>query len=207
MKKLFALFTTLVMSLLGAGAATATDLYPWNNHAAPYTFLFGNEIDAHQQTRLTQGGDLFGYFYIGFTGVVTSDRYRVATHADCPTAACTVGWVLNGKPRMAAHLYHVESDHPVFLVNRQDIPEPGSYAHFHWLDYAEAMPPPGVSVPGYLLQLTAVDKFCFIHHEADMAVPGKSCRDNGGIKVNLGIDIATHLNIVTSAPPSCPAGC
>ncbi len=38
MKKLFALLTTLVMSLLGAGSATATDLYPWNNHASALQF-------------------------------------------------------------------------------------------------------------------------------------------------------------------------
>ena len=192
----------LALALLGATPATATDLYPWNNHAEPFIFLFGNEIDLHQQSRLTnRGGDLFGYFYIGFTGVVTKDGYDVASHADCNANPCTVGWTLDGKPRTATLLYHVEADHPVFLINRLDIPEPGAYAHFHWLDYgnsAEGMPPVGASVPGYLLQLTAVDTFCFIHHGADSARKSKSCRDNGGIAVNPGIDIATHLNIVTS---------
>jgi hypothetical protein len=53
---------------------------------------------------------------------------------------------------------------------------------------------------GYLLQLTAVDKFCFIHHGAAGATNSKTCRENGGINVDPGIDIATHLNIVTSAP-------
>ncbi len=56
---------------------------------APYSFLFGNEIDTHQQTRRIQGGDLFGYFYISFTGVVTKDGYRVATHLDCNANPCT----------------------------------------------------------------------------------------------------------------------
>ncbi len=198
MKKLIIMLTTLVLSLLGAGSATATDLYPWNNHAAPFTFLFGNEIDLHQQTRLTKSGDLFGFFYIEFTGVVTKDRYRVATHVDCNAVSdCTVGWALNGQPVNATFLYHVEPDHPVFLVNRADIPEPGAHAHFHWLG---GMPAPGQSVSGYLLQLTAVDSFCFIHHGADGASGNKTCRDNGGVAVNLGIDIATHLNIVTSFP-------
>lgn len=129
MKKLTMILTTLVLSLLGTGSATATDLYPWANHAAPFTFLFGNDIDIHQQTRLTRDGSLFGFFYIQFTGVVTKDRYRVATHVDCNASSdCTVGWILNGKPRTATLLYHVEPDHPVFLVNRADIPEPGAYA-------------------------------------------------------------------------------
>jgi hypothetical protein len=46
-----------------------------------------------------------------------------------------------------------------------------------------------------------VDKFCFIHHGAESATTAKTCRGNGGVNVGLGTDIATHLNIVTSAPP------
>ena len=53
---------------------------------------------------------------------------------------------------------------------------------------------------GYLLQLRAVDTFCFIHHGADGAQNSKTCREDGGIAVNPGIDIATHLNIVPSFP-------
>jgi hypothetical protein len=198
------MLAAVALSLLGATPATAIDLYPWNNHAAPFSFLFGNDIDAHQQTQQLPDGSLAGYFYITFTGVVTKDGYRVATHVDCSTTtSCTVGWTLNGQPRTAAFLYQVGADHPVFLVNRLDIPEPGAHAHFHWLDYTGTMPPVGVSVPGYLLQLSAVDTFCFIHDGAVVASARKNrtCRDNGGIAVNLGIDIATHLNIVTSPPP------
>lgn len=57
-----------------------------------------------------------------------------------------------------------------------------------------------MNVPGYLLQLTVVDTFCFIHEMAEAAAARKSktCRVNGGIAVNLGTDIATHLNFVTS---------
>ncbi len=199
--KITLLLPALALCLVGAAPATAVDLYPWNSHATPYTFLFQNDIDTHQQTKQLPNGSLSGFFYISFTGVVTKDGYRVATHVDCnATSSCTVGWILSGQPRTAAFLYQVDDDHPVFLVNRLDIPEPGAYAHFHWLDYAGSLPPANINVPGYLLQLSAVDSFCFIHDvaQADSATNSKTCRDNGGIAVNLGIDIATHLNIVTS---------
>jgi hypothetical protein len=204
MNKRILICSFLVLSLLGIGSAGAAG-YPWKNHAAPYDFLFGNDIDTHQQTRLTESGELFGFFYIKFTGVSTSDGYPVAGHVDCNAMpGCSVGWILNGNPHTATLLYHVEPDHPVFLVNRADIPEPGAYAHFHWLG---EHPGPGESKDGYLLQLTAVDSFCFIHHMADSATSSNTCRDNGGIAVNPGTDIATHLNIVTSAPPGCTSGC
>jgi hypothetical protein len=200
MMKPASLLAAVILFLSGAGVATATDLYPWRNHAAPFTFLFGNEIDTHQQTRQTRDGSLFGFFYIEFTGVVTRDLYRVATHVDCnATSDCTVGWTLNGRPVRATFLYQVEHDHPVFLVKRADIPQPGAFSHFHWLG---SMPAPSVKADGYLLQHIAVDRFCFIHHGAEGATSAKTCRGNGGVNVDPGTDIATHLNIVTSAPPS-----
>lgn len=200
MKKV--LLLAAVALLLAPGSAIAvSNLYPWNNHAEPYAFLFGNDIDTHQQTEQLRDGSLAGFFYISYTGVVTKDGYPVATHVDCnATTSCAVGWTLAGQPRAAAFLYQVDSDHPVFLLNRLDIPEPGAYVHFHWLDYAGTVPPYNVSVPGYLLQLSAVDTFCFIHTEADTARKSKTCRDNGGIAVTKGIDTATHVNIVTSYP-------
>ena len=194
MKRLIAL-TTFVLSLLGAGHAAA--FYPWRNHVAPFPFLFGNDIDTHQQTQLKKDGSLSGYFYIHFTGIVTKDGYPVATHVDCNATFCTVGWTLDGEPGAATFVYQVDDDHPVFLVSRADIPQPGAYAHFHWLS---SMPAAGVVASGYLLQLTAVDTFCFIHHGADGALTSNTCRENGGIAVNRGIDIATHLNIVPSFP-------
>ena len=199
MTKLSVLSATTILFLAGADMAAATDLYPWRNHAAPFNFLFGNEIDTHQQTRQTQDRNLFGFFYIQFTGVVTKDRFRVATHVDCnATPDCTVGWTLNGRQVSATFLYQVEHDHPVFLLTRADVPQPGAFSHFHWLG---SMPGPGMNADGYLLQLTAVDKFCFIHHGAESATSALSCRGNGGVNVDPGTDIATHLNIVTSAPP------
>lgn len=177
----------------------ATDLYPWRDHSPPFDFRFGNDIDAHQQTRRTPDGGLFGFFYVRFTGVVTKDRYRVASHADCSAFTdCTVGWTLNGVPQNATYLYQLASDHPVFLIARTGIPQPGAHAHFHWLG---AMPSVGQSVSGYLLQLTAVDKFCFIHHDAESATTNRTCSDNGGVNVDFGTDIATHMNIVASRPP------
>jgi hypothetical protein len=198
MTKPIVLLATAALFL--SGAAAGTDLYPWRNHAAPFSFLFGNEIDGHQQTRQTRDGNLFGFFYIQFTGVGTKDLYRVATHADCNAAAadCTVGWTLSGRAVRAKFLYQADDDHPVFLVKRADIPQPGAFSHFHWL---ESMPAAGAVADGFLLQLTAVDKFCFIHHGAENATSAKTCRNNGGVNVDLGTDIATHLNIVTSAPP------
>ena len=99
-----------------------------------FNFLFGNEIDTHQQSRLTRDRNLFGFFYIEFTAVVTKDLYRVATHVDCSaTPDCTVGWTLDGRKVSATFLYGTEHDHPVFLVSRPDIPQPGAFAHFHWL--------------------------------------------------------------------------
>ncbi|HEU0200642.1 MAG TPA: hypothetical protein VFR86_09420, partial [Burkholderiaceae bacterium] len=161
--------------------------------------LFGNEIDTHQQTRQTRDGGLFGFFYVQFTGVVTKDRYRVATHVDCNAAPeCTVGWTLSGRQLNATFLYQVNHDHPVFLVDRRDIPQPGAFAHFHWTGGQPLIQ--GAGFGGYLLQLTAVDKFCFIHHDAASATSDRTCRDNRGINVDPGIDIASHLNVVTSAP-------
>jgi hypothetical protein len=200
MTRLVSLLATAVLFLSGAGVVAATDLYPWRDHAAPLNFLFGNEIDTYQQTRQKNDRNLFGFFYIQFTGTVTKDLYRVAKHVDCnaTTSDCTVGWTLNGKAVRAKFLYQVGDDHPVFLVKRADIVQPGAFSHFHWL---EDMPAVGAVADGYLLQLTAEDKFCFIHHGAASATSAKTCRSNGGVKVDPGIDIATHLNIVTSASP------
>lgn len=200
MTKLLTLLASLAVSIGVVHVATATDLYPWRNHAAPFSFLFGNEIDTHQQTRQTRDRSLFGFFYIQFTDIVTKDRYRVATHVDCnATSDCIVGWTLNGRQAKGTFLYQAMHDHPVFLVNRSNIPQPGAHAHFHWLG---SMPAPGEIVDGYLLQLTAVDSFCFIHHDPETATSDRTCEGNGGVKVDQGTDIATHLNIVTSSPPS-----
>ena len=194
------LFAGSALALSVFASVHAADLYPWRNHEAPFSFVFGNEIDTHQQTRLTRDGSLFGFFYIRFTGVQTKDHYPVATHVDCNASPdCTVGWALNGKSISATFLYENMGEHPVFLAERADITQPGSPSHFHWL--GAVMPMPRQTLNGFLLQLTAVDRFCFIHHGAEAANAAITCRQSGGVNVDPGVDIATHLNIVASAPP------
>ena len=207
MRKPIMILTTLVLSLLVVRAGMAADLYPWNNHAPPLTFLFneGMDIDTHQQTRLDKkDSNLSGYLYIEFTGAVSKDGLLVATHTDCNAtgADCTVGWLISGRPvNIATLVYHVEEDHPTWLVDRAEIPQPGSYSHFHWTGAADHGPV-GSTLPGYLLQLTAVDTFCFVHHDASMFNEKKDCEDdlNNGVIVTPGVDIATHVNIVGSYP-------
>ena len=131
--------------------------------------------------------------------MVTSDNYRVATHVNCNVVAdCTVGWKIDGKRAKAKLVRLPMHDHPVFWMPRPDIPQPGSFAHFHWTGMAKPMP--YQDADGYVLELTAVDRFCFIHHGAEGAMNAASCRANRGIPVERGTDIATHLNIVTNAP-------
>jgi hypothetical protein len=195
-----ALLQILTLMSLSADVAgpSAPGLLPWRDHAAPFSFRFDNEIDGHQQTRVSPDGRLSGFLYIALTGVVTKDGERVATHVDCnATARCTVGWVVSGVPVGAELLYHSMDDHPVVLVDRADIPQPGAPSHWHWKG---PMPDPGSSSDGYLLQLFATDRFCFIHHDAGAAKASRTCRDNGGVRIAPGLDVASHLNIVTSVP-------
>ncbi len=192
------LASTLVSTSAWAGGGT------WRDHAPPLTFLFGNHIDSHQQARLTRQGDLRGFFYVTYTGEVTPEGYPVARHCDegTPPKDCVVGWILRGKPGQATFLYQ-NMDHPVWLVDRSDIPQPGAYAHFHWItdqstdprpvadtrcNVAMAMDlAPGAVCPGYYLELLAIDAFALEHEGAR-------------ILVDPGLDIATHVNIVTSVP-------
>jgi hypothetical protein len=202
MKRLLVSVAMLVLSCLWSHPAHATDLLPWNNHAAPFNLPFGNDFDTHQQSRQLHEGGLYGFLYIGFTDIVTKDGYRVATHVNCNTAHCTVGWIMDGRRRAATFLYQAPSDHPVFLISRSHIPEPGAFAHFHWLG-PELIP--NELEKGYLLQLTAVDTFCFVHDISGNPGKKSTCRDLDGVVVKPGIDIATHLNIVTSVPDAQPA--
>ncbi len=187
------------LGLMTASMVQAAEGPPWRQHQAPFDFVFGNEIDTHQQTRLGRDGELKGFLYIRYTGIVTADNYRVATHVNCNVVAeCSVGWKIDGKPARARLVRQPMHDHPVFWVPRADIPQPGSYAHFHWIGMP--MPMPYQDAAGYLLELTATDRFCFIHHGAEGAMSAANCRANGGVPVERGTDIATHLNIVTNAP-------
>ena len=184
-----------VLGLMDAAGAAGV---AWRNHAAPFTFLFGNDIDMHQQTRQNVNGELSGFLYIEFSGVMTADGFPVASHADCTQVNdCTAGWAISAKPATGTFLYHIEPDHPVWLLNRSSIPQPGAYAHFHFLNNDPLVA--GASRQGFLLQLFATDTFCFLH-DASNASAAKTCAGNGGVGVTPGLDIATHVNIVTSFP-------
>lgn len=198
MRKLIGMLAAGAVLALLPRTSSAGDFFSWNNHAAPLSFKFGNEIDAHQQSRRLADGGLVGFLYVQFTGVTTADGYRVATHGDCNQARCSVGWTFNGRPLDATLLADEMGDHPLFFVPRADIPEPGAFSHFHWLG---ELPPVGASTSGYALQLVAVDRFCFIHHDATAASASKTCRDNAGVRLDPGIDVASHLNIVASPLP------
>ncbi len=187
------------LAALSASAAQADGGLSWGDHRAPYDFRFGNDLDTHQQTRQLPDGSLSGFLYVARTGVVTSDGLPVATHVDCNMVAdCMVGWRLVGRPAAAKLVLQPPHDHPIFWIGRADMPQPGAYSHFHWTGMA--MPMPYMSAGGFMLQLAATSRFCFIHHGAEAASGAVSCRDNGGIKVERGIDLATHLNIIPNDP-------
>ena len=168
--------------------------HPWKDHAKPYDFIFGNHIDSHQQTKLKKNGDLFGFLYITFIG--EKDGVPVAEHCDNDTTAdeCEVGWIIRGKfiggDNRPTFVYH-EEDHPTWLVvSRNDIPQPGSFSHFHWLGSPDGGGGfiQGDRRDGYFIELQAVDEFYFRHNNEDLLVMP-------------GIDISTHVNIVGSFPP------
>jgi hypothetical protein len=209
--------------------------FPWtltafarDFHDAPFDFFFDNRIDTHQQNILrTKRGDpasLFGFFYIIFTGVTDPvSGLPVARHPrgagqdeECGVddINCVVDWIMRRKPGEAKFLYHSGvngDDHPVWLVNRVQIPQPGSFLHFHWIGQgsndprADSVPkacdktnagdledqePIAVDLtcPGWFLQIRAVRRFAFEH---------------GGetIPVRPGIDNKSHLNLVTNYRP------
>ena len=197
MKKNRFTFGLMVMALLLSGTAFGGGL-PWKSHQNPYNFIFGNHIDTHQQTKVMPNGELLGYLYIKFTGEYTQDGFPIAEHTNCNNelAECSVGWQWRGVPGQATFVYHESGDHPIWLVNyRSDIPQPGGYSHFHWLGH-----PHGamglmeeMSYEGYFLELTAKNTFVFKH-------------GNEEILVTPGLDLSTHLNIVSIFPLTTGTG-
>jgi hypothetical protein len=88
MTRLATLLATATLYLSGAGLAAATDLYPWRNHAAPFNFLFGNEIDAtNRPDRRTTG-----ICSILLSGSPASSEGPLRCGDTCPNATsdCTV---------------------------------------------------------------------------------------------------------------------
>ncbi len=197
-------------------------------HATPFDFLFGNHIDTHQETKLklSKRGSpkkLFGSLYIIYTGDIDAESgLPIARHPrgasqgeDCndPAVNCLVGWLIRGLPGETKFLYHSGvngDDHPVWLINRVDIPQPGSYSHFHWISSdstdprADSVPAEcdvnmagqleganheggaeNIVCPGWYLQIRATREFAFQH-------------SGENIPVQPGIDNATHLNLLTN---------
>lgn len=217
--KLSLVIGAISLPILYASSAWSGDVL----HDGAFSFLFGNHIDTHQETKLKLDNDgnvknLKGRFYIIFTGDFNDDGIPIARH---PRGAshnevcgvdpidCIVGWTIKALPAEAKFLYHAGvngDDHPVWLVNRVDIPQPGSNTHFHWITTTSTDPRAG-SVPavcdqnnagqlesagaansvcpGWYLQIHAVQEFAFEHGgEKILVTPGK--------------DNATHLNLVTN---------
>jgi len=195
MKKADYTISILAVALIITFAMSAPVLaggVPWKDHQAPFDFLFGNHFDTHQQTKPMPDGSLSGLLYVKFTGDLTSDGVPVARHADAgdPMNEVSVGWQIRAVPAVATVVYHQMGDHPIWLIDdRNDIPQPGGYTHFHWLDGPmNAMDLViGDTFEGYILELTAKDTFAF-GHGTDM------------VYVTNGLDLATHTNIVTSFP-------
>lgn len=129
---------------------------------------------------------------------------------DCNDDAtgCVQGWQIDGLPGDAKFLFHTGvngEDHPVWLVNRRDIAQPGSYTHFHWISRDSTDPDrdtvpevcdadsagelanaaENVYCPGWYFQIKASRSFAFEH---------------GGeiVPVLSGIDNATHINLLTN---------
>jgi hypothetical protein len=192
-KMLLAVLLLITLTVMPAGTAQATtgSTYPWNNHAAPYTFLFGNHIDSHQQSLLTFRGKLVGYLYIHFTGEIING-IPVAEHMDCPTnpSACVAGWVIQGVPAKATvvGVDMANMSMSQFCVSSATKRILLGYSHFHWL--GDPFDDMGLSIgqtySGYLLKLTARRTFYFRHHPGDMPV-----------LVTPGIDTSTHANVTT----------
>ena len=126
-----------------------------------------------------------GFFYITYTGNTVQGAPE-AMHGDCSAALadCTVGWKLKGIATQATLVAKPEMGHPVWCMDPADMPRAPGYSHFHWLGAPEHAGhlEIGATYSGYLLKLTAQDRFYFRHH--------------GGTLVTPGIDTVTHANVM-----------
>lgn len=209
-------FATLI-AIVGTNAATGAGV----RHKDLRQFYFDNHLDTHQASVIKPNGTLKGVLYIIYTGDVDPvSGLPVARHPrgaeqgeECGVDPidCIVGWHIRGQTGTAKYLYHGGvngNDHPVWLVNRVDIPTPGVFNHFHWIGALSSDPragdvsdacdkrnasdlenqePSAVNefCDGWFLQLRAVRNFAFEH---------------GGEKTPVypGLDSNTHMNLVTN---------
>ena len=135
--------------------------YPWQYHAPPFDFSFGNMINSHQQSRLDSSGVLHGFIYIHDTGCFTEAGLPIAEKAHCPTQECRVGWVVKGVPITATL---VNKGPRVWLVDPDDLPVESGYTHFHWTG-APHSPHDlviGQKYSGYLMKRMAPEPFSWL---------------------------------------------
>lgn len=194
-------------------------------HEEPYDFLFGNHLDTHQETKLKmkkgKPDSLKGFLYIIPTGAIdkvsglpiySHPRGAGEHNEECGVDVdCEVGWKIKAVPGVAKFLYHIGvngNDHPVWMVNRVDIPQKGSFTHFHWITSTSTDLRPvvenGFCDKNNASQLetqppSAVDEYCFgwfLEIKAQMEFAFE--HGNEVVPVRKGIDNATHLNLVTN---------
>jgi hypothetical protein len=188
MKKTFLaiLIITALAALLNAPAMAGTG-YPWKDHAFPYTFLFGNHIDSHQQSKKVDGGQIQGFLYIHYTGE-TINGIPVAEHTECSAdpSSCSAGWTFYGVLAQGRIVSKDEMGMVQFCTSASTLRRLVGYSHFHWLgDPMDDMGlQTGKEYSGYLLKLTATSTFYFRHH-GEM------------ILVTPGIDTTSHINVTT----------
>ncbi len=189
-KKILLAFAIGLLLLSGASAALADEPdtgFTWKNHAAPFSIMFGNLIDNHQQTRLLDNGRLQGYIYIQFTGEMI-DGVPAARRANCddPALDCRVGWEVTGVPVDGAQL--VQKGPRLWDIPQENLPSDPEFVHFQW----EGTPkkPCGlvisddVSYSGYLFKRTAVTTFYWLGGNED--------KETGRL-VTPGIDLHSNL--------------
>jgi hypothetical protein len=187
MKKTLFSLSMIVVWLISSAAAQLA--YPWKGHAEPYSFLFGNEFDTHQQSKAVGADQIQGFLYIHYTGE-TINGIPVAEHTNCDSLAnnCRAGWKFQGSFTQGIYAGHNMQNHmPQFCVTADTTQNRSGISHFHWLgepmtdmDLVE-----GQTYPGYVMQLVALDTFYFHHHDTL-------------ILVETGIDQVSHQNITTS---------
>ena len=188
LRSTYRLFTVLILfTVVVAFNVNAAGL-PWDEHGEPFSFLFGNHFDDHQQSKVNDGkSKLTGFLYIEFTEG-TTDGLPNAKHG-----TETVGWVLDGLPVKGAVLIeHDPGEHPLWCIEPKDLPRSKGYTHFHWEGPANFKEKKVYD--GYLLKLTAIDSFYFEHGSSSSAVtPGIDYFSHDNIEIdenndNCGID-------------------
>jgi hypothetical protein len=185
-KTLFSLGMLVVWLISSAAAQRAL---PWTGHAAPFSFLFGNEFDTHQQSQAVGMNQIQGFLYIHYTGE-TINGIPVAEHTNCDMLdmVCRAGWKIQGSFTHGIYAGHNMENHmPQFCVAPDTTQKRPGISHFHWL--GDPMMDMGLvegqSYPGYVMQLAALDTFYFRHHDAL-------------ILVKAGLDQSSHQNIITT---------